>query len=73
MPVRNVWVDESHLEVIPNLHRFLEHFGEPDYIFIDQICIDQHNIEEKNRQAGMMSGIYSRCRSMPALFATRSV
>lgn len=35
-----------------------------EYIWIDQICIDQSNVLERNHQVALMSKIYSRCQSV---------
>lgn len=34
---------------------------EVDYLWIDQICIDQASVQERNHQVGMMGSIYSGC------------
>lgn len=34
----------------------------PAYFWIDAICIDQHNVEERNHQVGMMKDIFSKAR-----------
>lgn len=71
LPVYDIYVDSKTLPVRRNLHHFLKcrrkaknkHFrSEKDlYIFIDQICIDQSDPEERNRQVQLMSRIYSKC------------
>ncbi len=47
------------------LYVFLEMFRtegyEDQYIWIDQICIDQENVSERNHQVGLMAMIYSHC------------
>ncbi|KAH6642534.1 heterokaryon incompatibility protein-domain-containing protein [Boeremia exigua] len=70
-PVYDVVVDGRTLPVRKNLHHFLKcrrkeknkhYFSEKDlYLFIDQICIDQSDPEERNRQVQLMSQIYSKC------------
>ncbi|KAJ8114398.1 hypothetical protein OPT61_g3718 [Boeremia exigua] len=70
-PVYDILIDGKALSVRKNLHHFLKcrrktrnkHYrSEKDlYIFIDQICIDQSDPEERNRQVQLMSRIYSRC------------
>lgn len=70
-PTYDIWIDDKVLSVRQNLYQFLKcrrrerkkHFRfEKDlYIFIDQICIDQSDPEERNRQVQLMSQIYSKC------------
>jgi hypothetical protein len=50
-----------------NLYNFLNTFSKPqtaeerDYLWIDQICIDQSDVGERNHQVGMMADIYRNC------------
>ncbi|KAF2135453.1 uncharacterized protein K452DRAFT_281500 [Aplosporella prunicola CBS 121167] len=49
------------LLVTANLHRALRRFRDPDHVvtmWIDQLCIDQKNIKERNRQVSLMGAIY---------------
>jgi len=73
-PLRSVKVNGRSLEVRQNLYAFLEAFrarllryqgnstyeAETQWLWIDQICIDQAVISERNHQVKMMSKIYSR-------------
>lgn len=61
LPACNILVDGKLLSVRPNLFYFLRGIrNEWDgYIFIDQVCIDQCNPEERNHQVQLMSAIYS--------------
>ncbi|KAF2822647.1 hypothetical protein CC86DRAFT_260318, partial [Ophiobolus disseminans] len=34
------------------------------YIWIDQLCIDQENLQERSQQVAIMGQIYSRCSSV---------
>ncbi|KAH6866490.1 heterokaryon incompatibility protein-domain-containing protein, partial [Alternaria rosae] len=40
---------------------FLWEYTGPLYLWIDQICIDQSSVSERNHQVGMMASIYSEC------------
>jgi hypothetical protein len=55
-------------QVRNNLHEFLETLAKRNatgkWLWIDQICIDQSNINERNHQVPMMSRIYSRCKGV---------
>lgn len=54
--------EERHLRIRQSLKHFLLLFRQRhpnQYIWIDQICIDQKTKEEKNHQVSMMSRIYS--------------
>ena len=60
----NVKVNGFLLGVRMNLHNFLmimqkdTQFCETKLLWIDQICIDQSNVRERNHQVGQMSEIY---------------
>jgi hypothetical protein len=60
--VHPVTVNEGFLSLRPNLITFLGSYKTVvkiyDYIWIDQICIDQRSSREKNHQVGLMSQIY---------------
>ena len=34
------------------------------YLWIDQLCIDQHNTSERNHQVNMMSQVYAKAASI---------
>ena len=61
LPIR---VNRKKLYIRPNLHAFLEGVAMRQYIWIDQICIDQSNPAERNHQVRMMAQIYKDCDSM---------
>lgn len=51
----------GELEITRNLEtaiRHLRHVGEPRVVWIDAICIDQHNDVEKGPQVAMMGDLY---------------
>jgi hypothetical protein len=54
-------------KVQPDLFAALKALRSPRqdrYLWIDAICIDQHNVGEKNHQVEMMSAIYGRAKSV---------
>jgi hypothetical protein len=68
-PLFQIVIDGNKTLVIrQNLHNFLTQLGDMDarkadegrvrYLWIDQICIDQGHIPERNHQVGLMSTIY---------------
>lgn len=61
LPLREVIVNGRILAVGDNLWQFLQTHKSEDgaYFWIDQICIDQSNNEEKNHQVRMMAEIYN--------------
>jgi hypothetical protein len=66
-PIHRILVDNSRFDVRDNLYSFLCAFRKDSsartniaYIYIDQICIDQSNIQERNSQVRLMSDIYTR-------------
>lgn len=76
---RNIECDESNLEVGDNLWQFLFEFRkrqsiqqyqsaqlETDisYLWIDAICIDQTDLQERNKQVAQMHDIYTNAESV---------
>ncbi len=70
-PTHRIWIDNKTFEVRENLYNFLCTFQRGDalpqyaaptdveYLFIDQIGIDQSNVPEKNSQVRLMADIYT--------------
>lgn len=60
-PACSILVDGKLLSIRPNLFYFLRAIQREwaGYIFIDQICIDHLNAQERNHQVQLMSAIYS--------------
>jgi hypothetical protein len=59
---RVMYLNEKRFTVTDNLFDALHHFrdlGKDGYLWIDAICIDQGNIDERGEQAGLMGDIYS--------------
>ncbi|KAF3034896.1 hypothetical protein E8E12_004452 [Didymella heteroderae] len=67
-PTYRITADGSWLDVRENLFHFLREFrqepGRPEWLWIDQISIDQTNVKERNHQVRFMSRIYSQCDSV---------
>jgi hypothetical protein len=64
-PKRIIFVGDEPHEVRENLCDFLFAFRTEDansnYIYVDQLCIDQDSADERNHQMRLMSKIYSHC------------
>jgi hypothetical protein len=60
-PTGSVSIDSQKFEIRMNLLNFLRTYETDDYLWIDQISIDQSNLEERSHQVRMMWKIYSRC------------
>ncbi|KAF3038990.1 hypothetical protein E8E12_004196 [Didymella heteroderae] len=64
-PLNTVDINGDLFKVRENLFDFLaqyqDHPANTDYLWIDQLCIDQDNIEERNHQVRLMSQIYKGC------------
>jgi hypothetical protein len=62
-PIYPILIDGKQLTIRGNLFYFLNEYrrldGSDGYLWIDQICIDQLNILERNHQVQFMSYIYS--------------
>ncbi|KAH8680042.1 heterokaryon incompatibility protein-domain-containing protein, partial [Tricladium varicosporioides] len=66
---KSMVVDGKLFYVSENLANFLEVFreqpqNEPIWLWIDQICINQEDIPERNQQIRLMSDIYIRCQTV---------
>jgi hypothetical protein len=64
---RIILINGKQFAVRENLYDFLETFSQNKrerhrYLWIDQICIDQVNTQERNHQVGMMADIYRNSR-----------
>lgn len=61
----SIAVDGKPMQVTANLHAFLHEASKlselrSQYLWIDQLCIDQSNIIERNAQVAMMGSIYAK-------------
>jgi hypothetical protein len=67
-----VRIDGRDLKIKSNLYNFLCYFrrdaavSKDTYIWVDQICIDQLNLDERNQQVRFMSEIYKNCTFVTA-------
>jgi len=68
-----VYITNGRLEIRKNLYTFFTEFRKccgktpsDQYLWIDQLCIDQSNTSERNHQVQMMSDIYSKATSVIA-------
>jgi hypothetical protein len=63
-PVQQIEIDGTKITVRKNLYDFLSSLrpsrSEYNHIWIDQICIDQEAVHERNHQVSMMVDIYRR-------------
>jgi hypothetical protein len=64
-PQRVIFIGDEPYEVRQNLYNFLYAFrseaANTEYIYIDQLCIDQDSPDERSHQVRLMSQIYARC------------
>ncbi|KAI4654006.1 hypothetical protein J4E93_001774 [Alternaria ventricosa] len=61
---RSLQVSGSPINISPNLHDALRRLRYPDQtrtLWVDQICINQWDMEEKASQVALMREIYSKC------------
>ncbi|KAF2462308.1 heterokaryon incompatibility protein-domain-containing protein [Lineolata rhizophorae] len=61
----SVICDNAIIHVTPNLHGFLTHFASqgPEYlppVWVDAVCINQEDINERNAQVAMIQHIYQQ-------------
>ncbi|KAH7081411.1 heterokaryon incompatibility protein-domain-containing protein [Paraphoma chrysanthemicola] len=67
--VATILVNDGAFQIRQNLYDFLEVARQRDIgalFWIDQICIDQQNIEERNHQIKLMGNIYRRASHVVA-------
>ncbi len=60
-PIYHISVNGKPYPIRPNLHNFLQERrlqSDDKYIWIDQICINQRSVDERNHQVSIMSEIY---------------
>lgn len=63
--LKTIYIDDRAMQIRQNLFSFLERCKGMDltksdaYIWIDQICINQDSLEERNHQVQLMARIYS--------------
>ncbi|KAH7364025.1 heterokaryon incompatibility protein-domain-containing protein [Rhexocercosporidium sp. MPI-PUGE-AT-0058] len=55
-----VWGDESPRSSTSVRQTLHEQFTFPTYLWIDAVCIDQNNIEERGQQVSLMFEIYTK-------------
>jgi Heterokaryon incompatibility protein (HET) len=62
LPLFSITIDGKDFRVRQNLYDFLCHFRLPEnqYLWVDQIGIDQSNVLERNHQVELMSSIYQK-------------
>ncbi|KAH7017178.1 heterokaryon incompatibility protein-domain-containing protein [Ilyonectria destructans] len=64
---KKIYVNGNKIEITKNLHNALvnlRHRSKTVALWVDQICINQANLEEKSSQIPLMTTIYSRARSV---------
>jgi hypothetical protein len=62
-PLHRIYLDGKPQEVRQNLFGFLQNArknGLTDFLWIDALCIDQFQVQERNHQVRMMGRVYSR-------------
>ena len=64
-PKHSIQVDNEPFLLRPNIYSFLLRLRLPDRprrLWLDAVCIDQNNIEERGHQVSLMRDIYRLCR-----------
>jgi hypothetical protein len=68
MHVQDILINGALFGVRANLYHFFERYVssymKAEYLWIDQICIDQSDVEDKSNQVAMMQAIYSKARKV---------
>ncbi|RAQ99947.1 heterokaryon incompatibility protein [Stemphylium lycopersici] len=62
---KTIHISNAPIEVTPNLYNALLRLRDPvkkRVLWVDQICINQWDVEEKASQVAMMRDIYRKCR-----------
>ncbi|KAM0806454.1 heterokaryon incompatibility protein-domain-containing protein, partial [Usnea florida] len=66
-PMGKVYITDQEIHVRPNLFAALKHMRRSDQLlelWVDALCIDQGNTEERNHQVSLMDAIYSKSRGV---------
>lgn len=64
---RSIDLNGTHYAITSNLHlalRALRHTDKERILWVDAVCIDQHNIKERSHQVSRMNDIYSRASNV---------
>ena len=67
----SIKISRQHVPITPTLRNALQFLRYPDgerYLWIDQICINQEDIQERNAQVQLMHAIYSGASHVIAWF-----
>lgn len=69
-----ILMNGEHFAIRPNLYGFLEQLrdSELEWLWIDQLCIDQDSVNERNQQVKLMSQIFSQAACVFAWLGSRS-
>lgn len=61
LPQRTIYIEGHEFSIRQNLFDFLQtsHASAHDHLWVDQICIDQQDVDERNHQVQLMADIYS--------------
>jgi hypothetical protein len=62
-PRHRIFVNDGYFDVRQNLYDFLQEYWNEEqehYIWIDQICINQCDTQERGHQVGIMAQVYSQ-------------
>jgi hypothetical protein len=60
-----ITLDKKNIRVTQNLHRALQRFRKTTVLlWVDAICINQQDLDEKNVQVNMMAKIYVKAASV---------
>jgi hypothetical protein len=73
--LHSIHIDDKPLQVRQNLWNFLHcarRNSLADYLWIDALCIDQSQLQERNNQVSMMGDIYSRAERVVVWLGTVS-
>ena len=62
LPTREISIEGQRFPVRENLWQFLNAVREhnKDWLWIDQVCIDQNTVDERNHQVSLMAKIYAK-------------
>jgi hypothetical protein len=64
-PKQLLQLDNQEFYIRPNIHSFLRRLRDPHRprkLWLDAVCIDQNNINERSHQVSLMRDIYRSCR-----------
>ncbi|KAF2502958.1 hypothetical protein BU16DRAFT_434007, partial [Lophium mytilinum] len=68
-PPNRIWINDQPYDIRPNLYAFLTQWGPTLHmkslpLWVDAVCIDQDNLEERESQVAQMREIFTKAKAV---------